>query len=302
MQPDTSFEGLPIADFVGIILDGGEQADEAMYYLLHQRLYQQLRKRFEVVQNQLLDDFDDVLVDFLFYLRGGKDSDEGNPYPSLRRIRNQETFGGWLLNTFRNYLSVRASKEGRISYSEHDFSDNVRNDVSDDTAPSILTDEQKLSFAADLIAYAHQEMAPRDSFFFFRTLLTLLNKQAALSSEAVAQALGMTDIAYRVSVHRMKGNLTKYRSRLLQGETLPLDEAHREMARHINDNFTHLYPTLFHYYEQVIDTLDSATAIRKLREEYLAATGTEAHEPETAYVTTLSKSALWNELTFLLIG
>lgn len=145
-------------------------------------------------------------------------------------------------------------------------------------------------------------MAPRESFIFFRTLLTLLNKQAALSSEAVAQALGMTDIAYRVSVHRMKGSLTKYRTRLLQGENLPLDEAHREMSRCINDDFTHLYPTLFHYYEQVIDTLDSAAAIRKLREENLAATGTEAYEPEAPYATILSKSALWNELTLFILG
>ena len=298
LQSKTYYEALPMADYVGLILDGGEQADEAMYYILHERLYQQLRKRFEVFQNQLFDDFDDVLADFLFYLRDGKDSSGGNPYPSIRSIRNRETFGGWLLNTFRNYLSVRAAKEGRLSYSEHDFNDNV----SDDTASSILTDEQKLSFAADLIAYVHQVLAPRDSFIFFRTLLTLLNKQAALSSEAVAQALGMTDIAYRVSVHRMKGSLTKYRTRLLQGEDLPLDEAHREMSRRINDDFTHLYPTLFHYYEQVIDSLDSAAAIRKLREENLAATGTEAYEPEAPYATILSKSALWNELTLFILG
>lgn len=298
LQSKTYYEALPMADYVGLILDGGEQADEAMYYILHERLYQQLRKRFEVFQNQLFDDFDDVLADFLFYLRDGKDSSGGNPYPSIRSIRNRETFGGWLLNTFRNYLSVRAAKEGRLSYSEHDFNDNV----SDDTASSILTDEQKLSFAADLVAYTHQVMAPRESFIFFRTLLTLLNKQAALSGEAVAQALGMTDIAYRVSVHRMKGSLTKYRTRLLQGEDLPLDDAHREMSRRINDDFTHLYPTLFHYYEQVIDSLDSAAAIRKLREENLAATGTEVHELEALYATILSKSALWNELTFLLIG
>lgn len=298
MKIETSYEELPIADFVGIILVGDERADEAMYYLLYQRLYPQLRKRFEVVKNQLLDDFDDVLVDFLFYLRDGKDSDDDNPYPSFRRIRNRETLGGWLLNTFRNYLSVRAAKENRLSYSEHDFNDNI----SEDTAPSILTDEQKLSFAADLIAYAHQVMSPRDNFIFFRTLLTLLNKQAALSSEAVAQALGMTDIAYRVSVHRMKGSLTKYRTRLLQGENLPLDEPHREMSRRINEEFTHLYPTLFHYYEQIIDTLDSAAAIRKLREKYLAATGTEAHEPEATYAAPLSKSTLWNKLTLFLKG
>ena len=298
MQTEISYESIPIADFVVIILDGGERADETMYYLLHQRLRPQLRRRFEIVQNQLLDDFDDVLVDFLFYLRDGRNSDEGNPYPSLRRIRNRETFGGWLLNTFRNYLSVRAAKENRLSYSEHDFNDNI----SDDAPNSLLTDEQKLSFAADLIAYAHQVMVPRDSFIFFRTLLTLLNKQAALSSEAVAQALGMTDIAYRVSVHRMKGSLSTYRTRLLQGEPLLLDEAHREMSRRINDDFTHLYPTLFHYYEQVIDSLDSAAAIRKLREEYLAATGTEVHESEATYTVHPSKSALWNKLTLFIIG
>ena len=74
------------------------------------------------------------------------------------------------------------------------------------------------------------------------------------------------------------------------------------MSRRINDEFTHLYPTLFHYYEQVIDTLDSAAAIRKLREEYLAATGTEAHEPEATYAAPLSKSALWNKLTLFLKG
>lgn len=136
LQSKTYYEAFPMADYVGLILDGGEQADEAMYYILHERLYQQLRKRFEVFQNQLFDDFDDVLADFLFYLRDGKDSSGGNPYPSIRSIRNRETFGGWLLNTFRNYLSVRAAKEGRLSYSEHDFNDNV----SDDTASSILTD------------------------------------------------------------------------------------------------------------------------------------------------------------------
>ena len=71
MQSTNSYKEVPIADFVQIILDGGEQADEAMYYLLRQRLYPQLRKRFEVFHNQLLDGFDDVLVDFFFYLRDG---------------------------------------------------------------------------------------------------------------------------------------------------------------------------------------------------------------------------------------
>ena len=240
MQSTAPFREVPIADFVNIILDGGEQADEAMYYLLRQRLYPQLRKRFEVFHNQLLDGFDDVLVDFFFYLRDGNHNYDALPYPSIRRIRNRETFGGWLLKTFRNYLSVRASKEGQLMYSELDF-----NGIAiDDVPTSILTDEQKLSLASQIIAYAHQVMAPRDSFIFLRSLLTLLNKQQALPNDAVAKTLSMTDIAYRVTVHRIKGNLTKYRTRLLQGENLPLDEAHREMARCINDHFTQHY-TIF---------------------------------------------------------
>ena len=298
MQSTAPFREVPTADFVNIILDGGEQADEAMYYLLSQRLYPQLRKRFEVFHNQLLDGFDDVLVDFFFYLRDGNHNYDALPYPSIRRIRNRETFGGWLLKTFRNYLSVRASKEGQLMYSELDFN----GIATDDVPTSILTDEQKLSLASQIIAYAHQVMAPRDSFIFLRSLLTLLNKQQALPNDAVAKALGMTDIAYRVTVHRIKGRLLQYRSHLLQDKTLPLDDLHREMFIHIYDDFTHLYPTLFHYYEQVIDTLDSAAAIRKFREEYLAAMGTEAHEPEAAYATPLSKSVLWNKLTLFLIS
>lgn len=297
MRSTTRFKEVPIADFVNIILNGGEQADEAMYYLLRQRLNPQLGKRFEVFHNRLSDGFDDVLIDFFFYLRDGNHNNDASPYPSIRRIRNRETFGGWILNTFRNYLSVRASKEGQLIYSDLDFN----GIAGDDDPTSILTDEQKLSLASQIIAYAHQVMAPRDSFIFLRSLLTLLNKQQALPNDAVAKALGMTDIAYRVTVHRIKGSLTKYRTRLLQGERLPLNEEHREMARCINDDFTHLYPTLYHYYEHVIDTLDSAAAIRKFREEYLAATGTEVHEPEAVYATTLSPSALWNKLTLFLL-
>lgn len=145
-------------------------------------------------------------------------------------------------------------------------------------------------------------MPPRDSFIFLRTLLTLLNKQQALSNEVVAKALGMTDIAYRVTVHRIKGSLMRYRSHLLQGKTLPLDDLHREMFLHIYDDFTHLYPTLFHYYEHIIDLLDDAASIRKLHAEHIAATGNIAHEPETSYTATPSRSALWNKLTLFLIG
>ena len=42
-QTDSQFVEVAIPDFVDIILEGGERGDEAMYYLLHQRLERQLR-------------------------------------------------------------------------------------------------------------------------------------------------------------------------------------------------------------------------------------------------------------------
>ena len=38
---------------------------------------------------------------------------------------------------------------------------------------------------------------------------TLLNKKQALPNEDMAQALGMSDVAYRVTVHRIKCNMNK---------------------------------------------------------------------------------------------
>ena len=61
-----------IPEFVDIILAGDARADEAMYYLLHEKMNGLLRKKFEVYESLLLDEFEDVLEDFFLYLREGK--------------------------------------------------------------------------------------------------------------------------------------------------------------------------------------------------------------------------------------
>lgn len=271
------------ADFVGIILKGDKHADEAMYYLLRQRLKHQLIKRFEVVHNKLSDSYDDVIDDFFLYLRDGKDGTNKITYQSLMRIKNRETFSTWLINTFRNYLKLQVTKEKQIN-----------NEIDD--SPSILTDEQKLSFASNLIAYAHQVLSPRDCFILFRTLLTMLNKKQALPNEAMAKALGMSDIAYRVTVHRIKCNLAKYRTQLLQGQPLHLDEQHQAMAQKINDDFMNLYPTLLIYYNQVVELLHCADAVKELRQEYYEETGYMLHEAEAEYSVAITITYFWNRL------
>ncbi len=297
-QTDSQFVEVAIPDFVDIILEGGERGDEAMYYLLHQRLERQLRGRFEVYQHQLLDDFEDVVEDFFLYLREGKSGWSKTPYQSLRRIRKKESFESWMLNTFRNYLTVRAETENQLASTSLQ-EENVS--VTDKTS-SLLTDERKLIIAANLIAYAHQTLYPRDRFIFLRTLLTILNKQQALPNGEMASALGMSVLAYRVCVHRLKGKLSYIRTCLLRNDMLPLDDLHRQMAQHINSDFTHLYPTIGRYYVLSIDDLKCANAVKRLRQEYYEATGQMLHESESVYSLAPKISAFWTRLSkFLMV-
>ena len=291
----SPFAGIPVPVFVDIILQQEDKRDEAMYYLLHQRLEHQLHERYDNYRHNIYDDFDDIVEDFFLYLREGKDGKNRLPYQSLQRIKNKDSFETWLLNTFRNYLNNRAQAEEKISFTR--MSDNV----ADDTKDSALTDEQKIHYSSQLIAYAHQYFYPRGRFIFLRSLLTMLNKQQALPDKEMAAALQMTHLAYRVMQHRLKHHLTWFRHCLLNGEELNLDAEHQAMARQISDDFTHLYPTLLTYYNQTIGNLKCADAIRQLRQEYYEATGTMAHEPEPSSSIITTASGFWEKLNRMLI-
>ena len=288
------FAGIPLPDFIDIILAHDDNSDEAMYYLLRQRLNRQLSEQYEVFHRQLPDSFEDIIEDYFLYLREGKNGLNRTSYQSLQRIKNKDSFETWLLNTFRNYLSNKAKAEA--IYLSYDADCHNSNGAPD----SLITDEQKLFVASQLIAYAHQVFFPRGRFIFLRSLLTMLNKQKALPNEEVAIALEMSNISYRVTLHRMKHNLGQFRTRLLQGEHLRLDPEHQEMARCINDDFTHLYPTLLKYYTQTIDTLKCADAIKRLRQQYYEMTGIMAHEPADDSLAYTTIKTFWVKLCRML--
>ena len=65
-----------------------------------------------------------------------------------------------------------------------------------------VSDEEKIRVVSELIAYAHQVFYPRGRFIFLRSLLTMLNKQRAVPNKEMAEALDMSDLAYRVAVYR----------------------------------------------------------------------------------------------------
>jgi hypothetical protein len=285
----SRYDSVPIADFVDLIVGGD---DEAMFYLLHQRLDNALRKRFDDYSNNLLDDYEDVIDDFFLYLReNGRE-----PYQPLQRIKKKEAFESWLLSTFRNYLSNRAEAEKHLGPHPLPPSPRGEGEVRGETQ------EAKIATVSVLIAYALQVSYPRSRFIFLRSLLTMLNKQRAVPDKEMAEALGMSHLSYRVCVHRMKQNVGRTRWRLLHGESLPLDAEHQVVAHRINDDFDHLYPTLFNLYTQSISTLEREAAVNSLRQQYLDKRGIAVHEPNPLCSVRVSINSFWNSLNRWLIA
>ena len=278
------FAGVPVPDFVEMILKGD---DEAMYYLLHDRLKRPLYERYEAYNNCLCDDYEDVIDDFFLYLR-----ENGRyPYELLKSIKKKEAFETWLLNTFRNYLSNRAEAEGRLISSQPNCEVHLQI-----AGEGSVSDEEKIRVVSELIAYAHQVFYPRGRFIFLRSLLTMLNKQRAVPNKEMAEALDMSDLAYRVAVYRMKQNIKRFRERLLKGETLRLDDDHQKMADSINRDFIHLYPTLFRFYMECIDTLKTSTAVKNLRQQYIEERGFAVHELDVDRPIRVRIPAFWEKL------
>ena len=278
------YAGVAVPDFLEMILKGD---DEAMYYLLHDRLSHQLRNRYEAYSHNLFDDYEDVIDDFFLYLRERGQS----PYQPLQRIKKKESFESWLLNTFRNYLSNRAEAEGQKAYAQL-----KENDSTLTTESSDLTDERKLAIVSQLIAYAHQVFYPRGRFIFLRSMLTMLNKQRAVPNKEMAEALDMSYLAYRVTLHHMRQNVKRFRERLLKGEALYLDADHQQMADNINRDFIHLYPTLFRIYLESIDSLKTSSAVKHLRQQYLEERGFAVYEPNPDSPITVRIPAFWEML------
>lgn len=51
-------------ELLDVILQGNKQSDEAMYYLLQDRLRNKLQDKFDKLPSKISDDFSDVLNDF----------------------------------------------------------------------------------------------------------------------------------------------------------------------------------------------------------------------------------------------
>ena len=222
----VNYADIPIPQFVDIILKGD---DEAMYYLLHERLKYLLYERYQDYSHHLYDDFDALLDDFFIYIRESGHT----PYQALQRIKKKRHLESWLLNTFRNYLNNRSEAESHIPLVDKDCEK-----ISLLTESSSADGEIKIHIVSQLIAYALQVFYPRGRFIFLRSLLTILNEQQAVPDKQMAEALDMSYTSYRVTLHHMRSNVKRFRECLLNGESLRLDDKHELLARHIYDDFS----------------------------------------------------------------
>lgn len=282
----NDFKKLTSAQLLDIILQGNEQSDEAMYYVLNERVVERLKQKFKTQEYVLFEEFEDVLDDFFLYLREGNGKTR-EPYHALRLIVNKEAFEGWLASTFRNYLTNRSNVEEQMC----DLNENALSTHEETEKDKGLLIQK----AAQLIAYSHQVFYSRGRFIFLRSILTLLNKDNALPDKEMAEALGMSHIYYRVTAHRMKKNVQNFRKRLDRGEHLRLDDEHKVMATRIDDDFCSLYPTLLHYYNATLQQLKQEPEITALRLKHYNLSGVMLHEGETEYGQQ-TINAFWNKM------
>lgn len=253
---------------------------EATYYLLKKRLERALSKVYEMHGFGLSDDLDDTIDEFFLYL-----------YDRNLSIQDKRTFFSWTVATYRHFLINSAKKEMR----KKALMEQVR--LSPKGEECGLSNETMVLFLASAIAYADQRFTPRNRFVFYRMLLSFLDHSKAIPQAAMAQALDMTPVTYRVSTKRQKDRFLEYILMQESGATLDLDVDHGLMRDRIVDAFERLYELLMEYYNKSLEAIPNAQAIQSLRKDYSRDDGM-MHEgmPMYGYVSNMDISILYPKI------
>lgn len=253
---------------------------EATYYLLKKRLERALSKVYEMHGFGLSDDFEDTIDEFFLYL-----------YDRNLSIQDKRTFFSWTVATYRHFLINSAKKEMRKKALMEQVC------LSPKGEECGLSNETMVLFLASAIAYADQRFTPRNRFVFYRMLLSFLDHSKAIPQAAMAQALDMTPVTYRVSTKRQKDRFLEYILMQESGATLDLDDDHGLMRDRIVDAFERLYELLMEYYDKSLEAIPNAQAIQSLRKDYSNDDGM-MHEgmPMYGYVSNLDISILYPKI------
>ena len=255
---------------------------EAAYYLLKRRLCKALNRVYDLHGFGLSDDFDDTIDEFFLYLY---------PFDVIRMVQSKRAFFGWTVSTYRHFLLNKAKEELR----RKDLMERVRQSSKGEECG--LSNETMVQFLASAIAYADQHFVPRNRFVFYRMLLSFLDHSKAIPQEAMAQALDMNPVTYRVSTKRQKDRFLELILIQESGATLDLDDNHGLMRDRIVNAFEQLYELLMEYYDKSLEAIPNAKAVQSLRLDY-AKGDSLMHDgkPRYGYVNNLEISLLYPKI------
>lgn len=277
MKSMEKYDALSASAYYDEVVSGNT---EATYYLLKKRLERALSKVYDLHGFGLSDDLDDTIDEFFLYL-----------YDRNLSIQDKRTFFSWTVATYRHFLINSAKKEMR----KKALMEQVR--LSPKGEECGLSNETMVLFLASAIAYADQRFTPRNRFVFYRMLLSFLDHSKAIPQAAMAHALDMTPVTYRVSTKRQKDRFLGYILMQESGATLDLDVDHGLMRDRIVDAFERLYELLMEYYNKSLEAIPNAQAIQSLRMDYSKDDGM-MHEgmPMYGYVSNMDISILYPKI------
>lgn len=272
MSDKIVYNSFSSSEYYDWVVNNADNA-ESVYYLLRKRLAGMLHNVYRVYGFGLDDDFEDTVDDFFLYLYDRNLADDSRkPFAIMEGIRNKAAFFGWVVSTYRIFLLNKAREEERRAQL-HDY---ARVLFHEDELQ--YPEETMIQLLTTAIAYADQQLTPRNRFICYRMLLTLLDHNRAIPQEQMALALDMHPVTYRVCSKRQKDRLSDYILLQETGHELRLDPLHLLMRDRLSEGFHKLYELLMEQYNLVLEQLPSAEKIQALRMQYGRNNETTVHE------------------------
>jgi len=251
------FNKISIPEFLPIIMRCTQRGDEALYYLLTDRMKSRLYSQYIKYKDILDEDFSEMLDSYYLYLHDyhPKRSALQQPYQLLLSVGEPSSFGAWLVNTFRYFLNSQA-KASIMTLNNFDLS--VLKDEQHAVTDSVAEWEMKYWYASKQIAYCIQISSPLQRLILIRKLLSILNKRMRIDTRLICAAMSITPISYRVMTHRLMSKLWSVHRRAESGEQLPLKKEYLTLTAEIYDHFHNIYPFLLDLYRRYLDDLPFA--------------------------------------------
>ena len=243
------FGKMPMEEIHAIILQNSRNSEVAMYYLLKVRMIDKLRKTYQYQKSAVSTDFEDMVSEFMIYLRDGKYGKNMVRFYDLHRMKNPKALGSWIMTSFRFFLINYSQKEKAVdTVSLEEMPPRKVNEIPDE---EWLSRERRIRMAAYVIAYTHQTIDNLKRLIFLRWMMGYYKKDG-MNNREMAMLLGMTYISYRVMLNRIKKLIARSLGELSRLGSLPLDGEHLRMKEFLISNFDNLYPYLEKQYKMCL--------------------------------------------------